>query len=161
MKKAIIILYLLVWGYGSLEGQWYVKKYNVTDINALSKEQIQESLKVTKSNIWVSTGVALLGGIMLGMEYLVPYDYESDENPTIIEQLLGEENTSNGIKIAGAGLIAGGLIGILVYFDRYSKIKSTFNMNFPSSGSLILSPALVMERSSQSVIPGFTLTFHF
>ena len=161
MKKSIIVICLVLFYYTSSEGQWYVRKYNVTDINALSKEQLEESLRVTKTDMYVSAVIAGLGGLIITIEALTPYDIEEDENPTLIVQLLGEKNTSNGIKIVGAGIMVGGTLAFLNYLGRNGRIKSTLNMNFPSSGTLNLSPTMVMGRSIQSVCFGINLTYHF
>jgi hypothetical protein len=161
MKKASVVICLLLLHVINACGQWYVKKYNVTDIDYLTQQQLKESIKDTRTSVYVSLGCAGAGGLVILFEKLMPYKEEDDDNVTILEALLGEKGVHQATIAAGAGLIAGGAIASIVYLARLGTIRSTLNRNFPSSGSLNLSPTLIQDRYSHVICPGLTLTFNF
>jgi len=78
-----------------------------------------------------------------------------------LEKILGEKVINDIAMVFGAGFFAGGTIASIGYLGRYGKIKSTLNRNFPSSGSLNLSPVIVLGRYMHLICPGFTLTYRF
>ena len=63
--------------------------------------------------------------------------------------------------VAGAGMVAGGIITGIIYLGRFGKIRSTINNNYPSAGSLNVSPLLILNSYTKSYCPGFTLTYNF
>jgi hypothetical protein len=161
MKKTITLLFLLSMSLTDSFGQWYVRKYNVTDINYLTKEQLEEALKGSKTGVYGSLAVAGLGGVMILIERLVPYNLEDEEDPSFIEQLLGDRGMHVVIIGAGIGLAGAGTIACFYYLGRSGTIRSALNKNFQSLGSLKLTPAIVLERHSNSLCPGLSLTYSF
>ena len=150
MKKIILVFYLLSVYITSLHGQWYTRKYNVTDINLLSQQQLEASMKVTKTNLYSSVAVAGLGGVIILIERLNPYKADDDDNQTVIEQLLGEKGVHNLTIAAGIGIAVSGAIASVCYLGRLGTIRSALNRNFPLTGSL---------EPGTSSGPGKKLTF--
>ncbi len=64
MKKIVFTTYIFLIQSVCSHGQWYVKKYNVTDIDFLSREQLEGSLKTTKTDLLYSDAIA--GIVYLG-----------------------------------------------------------------------------------------------
>lgn len=83
------------------------------------------------------------------------------DNPTILEQIIGE-NGMNFIEIViGVGAMAGGTIASIYFLGRIATIKSAINRNYPSVGSLNISPTLNLNSYTRTYCPGFTLTYNF
>jgi len=161
MKK-VIFLPALFMAFGlSAHGQWYMKKYEVSDIDYLTQQQLEESVTDAKSGTYTSLIVMGCGGLVILAEHFFPYKEEDDDNVTILEQLLGEKSVHNLTIAGGVAIAAGGAIASIVYLSRLGTIKSALRRNFPSQGSLALSPALLTEKCSHSVCPGITLTIRF
>jgi hypothetical protein len=159
MKKIIIISCLILISFIDSYGQWYVKKYKVTDINFLSKVQLEESLVKTKKDLLTAGGIAGAGGVFfLLFKYLRP---GMSDDPTVIEQILGDEGVNKAGMITGIGILIGGSIASIVYIGRIGKIKSVINKNFPPFGSIDISPVIILSRYTRSSCPGLTLTYNF
>jgi hypothetical protein len=89
MKKVIISAFLLLIYVINSSGQWYVKKYQITDINFLSKVQLEESLQNSKNKLLFAGCTVTMGGAaFLISKYLKP---GMSDDPTVIEQLLGDD----------------------------------------------------------------------
>jgi hypothetical protein len=161
MKKTITLLFLLSLCLTDSFGQWYVRKYDVSDINFLTKVQLEEASKDTKGDIYVSLAVAGLGGVVILLEKLMPYSLEDEEDPTFFEQLMGDKGMHKVITGAGIGIAGAGTIVCISYLGRLGTIRSTLNKNYPYSGSLSLSPSIFLEKYSHSISPGFTLVYRF
>ncbi len=159
MKKMVLIAYLLLISCFNSHGQWYVKKYNVADIDFLSMEQLEESLKTSKSDLLYSGIISVAGGgVFLAGRYL---PYEINDESSFFEQLIGEKGMKNILMVTGAGMVVGGAIAGIVYLGRVGRIKSVINRNYASVGTLNISPAITVDHYNQSVCPGFTLTYNF
>jgi hypothetical protein len=159
MKKMVLIAYLIFVSCFNSYGQWYVKKYNVSDIDFLSREQLEESLKTSKSDLLYSGIISVAGGgVFLAGRYL---PYEIDDESSIIEQLLGEKGMKKILMVSGAGMVVGGAVAGIVYLGRIGRIKSVINKYFTSAGSLNISPTIIVNYHDQVVCPGFTLTYNF
>jgi hypothetical protein len=159
MKKAIIVSFLALMLIVNSYGQWYHKKYQVTDINLLSKEQLEESLKISKSNLLFAGCTAATGGaIFLLFKYLKP---GMSDDPSVIEQLLGDEGVNKAGEIFGLGVLIGGSIASIAYIGRVGRIRSVLNKNYPALGSLKISPVVILNSFARSSSPGFRLTYNF
>ena len=158
MKNAIII-FLLILASNSSYGQWYVNKYKVTNINMLTKEQLDESLKASKKNLLVSGIVAGMGGCI----FLVSIygTWTPVEDPTLLEQILGDKGMNAIATATGVALLAGGTIAAAVFLGRTAQIKYVLHKNYPSTGSLNISPTLVYGKYSASPGLGVSLTYNF
>jgi hypothetical protein len=160
MGKKLIVSCLFLISFINSYGQWYVKQYNVTDINFLSKDQLEVSLFDSKNYLLYSGCVVVLGGlVILAGESTLHHGL--DENPSIIEFLLGSEFMGNTYIVIGAGLLVGGTIASIAYIDRIGRIKSVINKNYPSVGSLNISPTIILNSYTRSYFPGFTLIYNF
>lgn len=118
-------------------------------------------MKDTKTGIYSSLAIAGVGGVVILLERLIPYKVDEDENPTIIEQLLGDKGVHTLTIAAGICIAGAGAIGSITYLGRLGTIRSALNRNFPPSGSVNLSPAIVFSDYSRTICPGFTLTCSF
>jgi hypothetical protein len=158
-KKTILTASIILILSVSLHGQWYVKKYNVTDIGLLSREQLEESLKESKNNILYSGIISVTGaGVYLAGRYL---PYEITDESTFFEQLIGGKGMKKILMASGAGIAAGGVIAAFIYLGRTIRIKSVINRFYTFDGSLIISPVFIVNSYNQSCIPGLTVIFNF
>jgi hypothetical protein len=159
MKKLLIFISLLLAAMFNSYGQWYVKKYQVSDINFLSEQQLNESLENSKKNLLASGIVACMGGcIFLVSQY---GSLEPDDNPTFVEQLIGEKGMNKIAEVTGAGLLAGGSIATAGYLVRIGKIRSVINKKFPEVGSLKISPGIILNSHSELYHLGVFISFNF
>jgi hypothetical protein len=159
MKKLILGSCLAIISVFNVYGQWYVKKYNVTDINYLTREQLETSLAESKWNLFASAGVAVFGG---GIYLISKYgDNSVGEDDSWFEQLIGEKGKKKLGMIAGLGMLAGGAVGSIVFAGRKGHISSVIHSNYPSAGSINLAPTFISNFGSQSFYPGFVLTYNF
>jgi hypothetical protein len=159
MKKlasATIFLLLLCL---SSNGQWYQKKYAVSDINALSLEQLQESLQESKTNTYISLGVTGVGGLLILAGLYLPY--EITEESTFWEQLVGSKGMSYITTGVGVFCVVGGIISTFDFLGRTSKIKNTIQRNYPVTRSLNISPKIMFNKYSRTSSAGVSLTINF
>ena len=161
MKKAIIVSGFVVWSAINANCQWYVEKYLVTDIDYLTQWQLEEALKDSKKNLYISLGAMGLGGVLVLLENLQPYTEEDDDNVTLMETIIGEEGMHLIIIGSGIVLSIGSAVASFVFLGRVVTLNSALRRNFPSAGSLSLSPALILEESSHNMCPGVKLTYNF
>jgi hypothetical protein len=160
MKKTIIFSGLLVLCAINMYGQWYVDKYDVTDIDYLTQQELEESIHYSRQGVYGSLVIMGMGGAIVLIERFFPYEAD-DENMTLIESILGEKGMRKAIIAGGVGVSAAGVVAGIVYLGRLGTLKSALRSNFPSEGSLSLSPTLFMERTSHNLYPGVTLTYNF
>jgi hypothetical protein len=159
MKKLILGFSLALVSVISLNGQWYVKMYHVPDINFLTKEQLEMSLEECKSGLLTSAGVAGLGGILF---LVAKYgDMSVDDDASIFEQLIGERGKKGLGIIAGIGMFAGGTVATIIFAGRKGSINSALRIKDQYSGSLNLSPLVVLNINSRTFSPGLSLTYKF
>jgi hypothetical protein len=159
MKKVIILTFLLLISFINSSGQWYVKKYQVTDINFLTREQLEESLANAKTGLKTAGIIAVTGGVFfLGFKYLRP---GMSDDPSVIEQLLGDDGVNMVGMIICGGVLIGGTIASITHLGRIGRIKSVINRNYPSSGSLNISPTIILNSYTRSSSPGLRLIYNF
>lgn len=157
MKKIILILSFLA--LSNLAGaQWYVKKYQVQDINLLTRSQLDESLKTAKNDLLVSGVVAGLGGCIF---ILSKYSMWTSDDPSPLEQLIGEKGMNDLYAGIGIGMMAAGTIAFFGYLERTKNIRTVIHRNFPTLGTLHLSPKINYNRYTASGNLGLTLTWNF
>lgn len=159
MKKIFLASTFLVLLFTGSYGQWYVKKYNVKDINLLTKEQLQESWAQTRKNIGLNAIVAGTGTVILIINILAPF--APNDDPTWMESLFGYKWENDLTRVVCAGIIAAGTISFFTYLGRSARIKSVIRKNFPASGSLNISPVMVLNHGTKTYCPGFRLSFNF
>jgi hypothetical protein len=159
MKNSVIISCLLIFSIINSYGQWYVKKYNVTDIQSLMREQLEESLQESKKNLVFSAVIAGFGGtIFLAGRYI---GFGESEDPTFLEELLGEKGMNNIAMGIGAGMVVGGAIASVAFLGRNCRIRSIINKKYPSLEGLNIAPAGVFNNHTKSFCAGVTLTYAF
>jgi hypothetical protein len=98
------------------------------------------------------------GAAFLISKYLKP---GMSDDPTVIEQLLGDDGVNKVGMITGAGLIIWGSIASIVHLGRIGRIRSVINKNYPSVGSLEISPAIILNGYARSFCAGFSLNYSF
>ena len=159
MKKIIIILSLLIISFTNSYGQWYAKKYQVSDINLLSKEQLQESLVSSRNGILYSGLAGGMGALIyvLGKNKL----FDLPDNPTFVEQLLGRNGVNALTAGVGAAIFAGGVISTISYMERVGKIKTALNKKGQSFGSVYIAPKIFSNEHLASYQIGVSLTCNF
>jgi hypothetical protein len=140
-------------------GQWYQKKYQVPDINSLSLEQLQESLHESKSNTYISLGVAGVGGLLVLAGLYLPY--EINDQSSFWEQLIGSKGMNYIITGIGVGCVIGGTISTFSFLGRTAKIKNTMNRNYPITGSLNISPKIMFNNYTRTSCAGVSLSINF
>jgi hypothetical protein len=159
MKKLLIVLCLSFPSFYNSSGQWYAKRYNVTDIKLLSIQQLDESLEKSKKQLLFSGCVGGLGGLVV-ISSLFLHPGMSDD-PSTFEQILGDKGMDHIYLCIGAVMIVAGTISSLNLLGRISKIKLTMTHNYQSTGSLNISPAAILNYQTKSFCPGFRLTCNF
>lgn len=158
MKAGILLLLLFILS-PDVNGQWYHKKFNVSDINLLSQEQLDTTLREFKTDTWISVGVAGLGGLLyLTFRYVKP---GMSEDPGLIEQLLGDEGVNKVGEVVSLGITGAGIIAVIVYLTRVERIRSVINNNYPVLQSMKMSPVILVNNSSRHFSPGISLTWRF
>ena len=159
MKKLIIILILLLISFTNSYGQWYVKKYQVSDINLLSREQLLESQVNSRNGILYSGLVGGMGALVyvLGKNKL----FDLPDNPTFLEQLIGRNGMNNISAGIGALLFAGSAISAISYMERAGKIKTALYKKGQSSGSVYIAPKVFSNDLLKSYQIGVSLTCNF
>jgi hypothetical protein len=159
MKKVVLSTFLLLILFINSSGQWYLKKYQVTDINFLSQSQLEESLLKSKKNLLIAGGIAGTGGVIfLIFKFIQP---GMNEDPSDFEQLIGDEGVNEIGMITGIGIAIGGTIAGIAYLGRIGRIKSILNKNYPNTGSLRISPSLILNGYTRASCPGIALTYNF
>jgi hypothetical protein len=143
----------------SASGQWYTKTYGVNDINSLSLDQLQESLKKSNKSIWVSVIVVGIGGVAFLLEKVQPS--EVNEDSPLIQQIIGSKGMHYVTMGMGACMALFGVIGCLVHIDRSSIIRRTIKRNFPVQGQLNITPALLFNSYTGGYTPGISLAVRF
>ncbi len=158
MKAILCFLLLLVILVDNSFGQWYNKKYHVSDIGQLSDQQLQESLKDSKFNLLGSIIVAGLGG---GFCLLAAnQQFELPDHPTLLEQAIGKKGMNNIAYVTGAGMVVGGIIALISFEGRIGKLKLALSKK-RVTGSVRISPMILSNHSSPSHLPGLLLTYKF
>jgi type III secretory pathway component EscS len=123
------------------EGQWYERQYHVSDINQLSKTQLELTLVKSKNDILTASLVGAVGGISWALLRIA--------HEAII------------ISYISAGVFVGGAIVSFAYLQRITKIKSTLKRNYPATASLNISPALILNKYSGAYCSGMSLKLNF
>lgn len=159
MNRLILVAFIISLLSSESRGQWYMKEYNVADINLLSREQLEESLRESKTNLLYSGIVSVAGaGIFLAGRYL---PYEITDESSFFEQLVGEKGMKKVMMASGIGIAAGGAIAAVVYLGRTGKIKSVINEYYSFKIPFELNPAIIVNPDLHFYCPGFILTCNF
>ena len=158
MKKACIFLFLLLFINCNSYGQRYDKKYHVSNVDLLSVDQLQKSLKDSKNSSLSSMGVAGLGGFLIlgGANQW----FELPDHPTLLEELMGKKGMNDIAYVVGVGMVAVGIIGSISFESRIGKIKSALSKK-GATGSVRISPMILSIHSSRSPLPGLLLTYRY
>jgi len=159
MKKIILVSGILLISLSNLLGQWYVNQYKVRDIDSLSRDQLEESLGKSKKGLIFSGCIAGFGGVIFVIGKFVGFD--KSEDPTFFEDLIGPKGMNDIAMVTGGAMVIGGAIASIVYLGRIGQIRSVSRHNYQSTGSVNISPTLLLNNYTHSYSPGLTLTFYF
>jgi hypothetical protein len=159
MKRIALASFFLLLVSLNSSGQWYQKKYQVSDINALSLDQLQESLKESKNDALISSGIAVLGGLCILSGIYIPY--EINDESTLFEQIMGPKGMNYLLIGIGALFAAGGTISAFNFLGRTVSIKNTMNRNYPVTRSLNISPEIMFNKYCRTSCAGVSLTINF
>jgi hypothetical protein len=160
MKKAVLVLALFALMAIDSEGQWYNKKYGVSDINGLTEEQLSTSFQESGNNLLIAAVVAGCGGLLIWAGKSTIKN-GLDEDATAIEQLFGAEFMGKTYIVLGVGAIAGGTVTALVLFGRHERIRSVLHRNYGPAASLSISPSVITTGFMQSPAVGMTVRVNF
>ena len=160
MKKVIILSLMLLILFINSYGQWYVKKYNVTDINFLSLKQLEESMDQMKGDLLLYSLVTGIGGLAI-LAGKITLHNGLDDDASIIAEILGSEFMGKAYIVIGAGIVAGGTMAGIICLGRIGSIRSVINNNYAPVGTLNVSPAIIFNSYTRSSCPGFALTYNF
>jgi hypothetical protein len=160
MKKLLIVTGLLAISILNSSGQWYLKKYNVSNINLLSKTQLEESLASARKDLGTSGIVAGVGalGIIGGFATL---NWGLGDDPSDLEEMLGSDFLGHTYIVLGAGVLTGGIISCIFNLGKIGRIKTVINRNYGLPGSLNISPSIIKNNYSHLSCPGLKLTINF
>jgi hypothetical protein len=154
MKKVLLIISTVILLSENGNCQWYNRRYGVSDINQLSKEQLNEALIMTQRGIsggrtlsLVST-IGICGGII---------------------EILATRNVGEGFGIlAGMGLIIvsvpleiGGLTKWGINDSRAKSIKEVLKNTELKTGLLNYHGINIYSDSQVSLIPCLSVIIHF
>lgn len=112
-----------------------------------------------RKNIGLNAIVAGTGTVILIINILAPF--APNDDPTWMESLFGYKWENDLTRVVCAGIIAAGTISFFTYLGRSARIKSVIRKNFPASGSLNISPVMVLNHGTKTYCPGFRLSFNF
>jgi len=160
MKRIFILITLLFIICLSSNGQWYVKKYGVSDINYLTGAQLSESLKNANQLTLASWIVAGMGGLMIFFGRDIVH-HGLPEDATFLEQLLGNKFMGNTYIVLGTGILAGGTVCGFAGLGRIASIKSAIKRNNAPLGLLTVSPEVFLNNDTRSVTPGVGVKINF
>jgi hypothetical protein len=160
MKKIFQAALLFALSLTNSYGQWYFKEYGVSDINGLSKEQLETSLGDTRTALLAAGGITVIGGLLI-LAGNITLKHGLDEDATILEEILGAEFMGKTYLVLGTGSVAGGVVTGLVFFIRHERIKSVMNRNYGFEATLNISPSVITTGITRSSALGMTVTIEF
>jgi len=158
MKKQIIISILFFAILCNSSGQWYYKKYKVTEISDLSSLQLEESLENEMLNLRVSRYFVFAGacGLAAGTVMIA--------NNSATPVLPGEDpsNFMAGLYFtAGLGFAAGGLAYAIVSRKHINHIKTAQRQLILNGSSLNIHPEFLPGRRNEKFVPVISLFLSF
>lgn len=160
MKKLIAVLILIMITIVDSYGQWYSKKYIVTDINLLTKEQMETLMRDQSGNILAAGVVAGVGGLMIwGGRSTLKNGF--DDDVTFLEDLLGPEFLGKTYIIFGITTIACGTVAGVLFFIRHEIMRSALSRNYGHEATLSISPSVITTRITRSSALGLTVSVNF
>lgn len=140
------------------QDKWYYNKYEVNDLVELTPEQYNLALKDAKNLTWASL---IVTGTGVGIYFIGRSTKKNglDENPTFMEELLGNEVVGYGTMGIGIVTVAGGIIGSLVGVTRIGMIKKSGRYALAPDAYLSITPLMGQYSSMKST--GIALHFTF
>ena len=159
LRKIVFTACLTIVLVAQTNGQWYEKKYNVTDINYLTRDQLDKSLKESRTSLMYSGIVTCTGAVLFLAGRYLPY--ELDDNSSFLEQLIGENGMKKIMMATGVATFTGGAIAGIVYLARIGKINSVINQNYSLNGNIQILPVMIVNSSDYSLSPGISITYYF
>lgn len=158
MKKLLVII-VLFGAFGHAYGQWYVREYNASAICFLTGPQLDKALHNSKIGLLGSVVVAGMGSyIIVFSQY---GNLVKDDNPSFVAEVLGVKGMRTLITSLGAGLLAGGAAGCIINLDRIIKINKVIEFRSSTTGSLRISPGIMVDNYTGALRPGISLSCTF
>jgi hypothetical protein len=151
VKKAFLILITTIMLSASGNCQWYNSRYGVTNINQLSTEQLNESLRRYNKAVICWSIVSLAGaiGIGTGIIFLKKTDSEAGA-------MVGAFLIAHTIPIEILGLAGCGIQG-----SRVRSIKKVLNSTELKMGLANYQMGNIYAGSQGIVVPGLSVTISF
>lgn len=160
MKKILLIAYLFLFFICEVNGQWYTRRYQVADINLLTKDQLNESLKHARGNCIGACAMVGVGGIGFVIFQFVRPSLEEDHG--WFADLVGEQGMNDLGAFTCAGIIAASAIVAVTNLGRMSRIRSVIRKNFPAGeGTIHISAVPLYNLDTRTCHPGISLTYNF
>jgi len=159
--KLIMIFLALISATGAVaQDKWYYNKYEVNDLVELTPEQYNLALKDAKNLSWASL---IVTGTGVGIYFIGRSTKKNglDEDPTFMEELLGNEVVGYGTMGIGIVTVAGGIIGSLVGVARIGMIKKSGRNALAPDGYLSISPLLIIGKRNSLESAGIALHISF
>lgn len=154
MKKAFLLLSVMIMLCNISDGQWLQRKYNVTNINQLSKEQLQEAYGKTKMKVWTGAAFSYIGTMSLLLGATTKTTTKSTRGPE------GEGQAYKQVfLVMGTAFEAIGLPLLLSNAQRLKSIKHAMR-----NTEISLYPAILPKNSlsCESVVtPVLTVRINF
>ena len=159
MKRIILILCLTIISLLNSNGQWYVRQYHVNDIDFLTREQLETSLRQSKRDLLTSGAIAGVGGVVFIIyKYVRP---GMSDDPSWFEQIIGDEGVNKIGMTVSAGVVIAGTIMSICHLGKIARIKSAIAKKDRPVGSLNFSPTIRLNNFTRSFHPGFSITYNF
>lgn len=159
MKRLFSTFFISFILYLSLYGQWYTKKYGVTDIRDLTDIQLRTYLSESKYLARTGGGCIVFGGLMIVVTKTT-YKNGLPDDATLAENLLGSRFMKALLNIAGLGLIGGGVIAGEIGLRRSGIFKEELNERKLTGTSLNLRP-VVLNDNNGFLYPGLSFSIQF
>lgn len=154
MKKAFLLLCVMIMLCNISDGQWLQRKYNVTDINQLSKEQLQDAYRKTKTKVWTGAAFTYIGTMNLLLGASIKTTTKSTRGPE------GEGQAyKQAFLVMGTAFEAIGLPLLLTNSQRLKSIKHAMR-----NTEISLYPAILPNNSlswESMLTPVLTVRINF
>jgi hypothetical protein len=157
MKRTflIIVAVLLITANGNC--QWYQRKYGVNDINQLSQQQINESLRKAKVRAWTGAYISCIGVITLSSGISMKYAPKDLHGSQLQEQQISKV----AFLTLGSVLTPVGLTMLFKNCSRMKAIKKTMKNTEISLGVTNCPTDNMFNSSNIYAIPTISVAINF
>ena len=159
MKKVFLIISTLILLSVSGNCQWYNRRYGASDINQLTKEQLNEALTRAQNKVTGGHVLSIVGAIGIGVgSYLIVHSKKiyPEANDITEPQLTGFTFLVISIPIEIAGLIKWSINGTRVKSIKEVLKSTEIKMGIGNSQRIILG-----SSPQTSLVPCLSITVRF